>query len=184
MHALNDPIFIISTAFAIAVGVFRENKGRSWSLAANIAACRYFFDPKRDIHTVRYLVGGTTSQAYQGWARQGKQEILTDHLSEGAKLHWIGPRRDVAQDRVFLYFHGESHCLCITRQNVLISIPDLYNLQEEASSTPRNPTIFNSYALSRRTCLLEMLASLCWNTVSPVRFQRASLCDIESSLRS
>ena len=126
MHALNDAIFIIFTAFAIAAGVFRENKGRSWSLAANIAACRYFFEPKRDIHAVRYLVGGTTSQAYQGWARQNKQEILTDLLSEGAKLHWVGPRRDAAQDRVFLYFHGESRWLCITRQKLLINFPDLY----------------------------------------------------------
>jgi len=126
MHALNDAIFIIFTAFAIAVGVFRENKGRSWSLAANIAACRYFFEPKRDIHAVRYLVGGTTSQAYQGWAPQNKQEILTDLLSEGAKLHWIGPRRDAAQDRVFLYFHGESRCLCIPREKLLINFPDLY----------------------------------------------------------
>ena len=114
MNVLNDPIFIISTAFAIAIGVFRENKGRSWSHAANIAAIRYLFDPKLDIHTVRYLVGGTTSQVYQEWARRDKQEILTDHLSEGAKLHWIGPRRDAAQDRVFLYFHGESRFLCIT----------------------------------------------------------------------
>jgi hypothetical protein len=36
---------------------------------------------------------------------------LTDFLPEGAKLHWIGPRRDEDQDRVFLYFHGESNLL-------------------------------------------------------------------------
>src|SRR5712691_8567578 len=32
--------FSISTAFAIITGVFRENKGRSWSHAANIAGTR------------------------------------------------------------------------------------------------------------------------------------------------
>ncbi|KAI0298893.1 alpha/beta-hydrolase [Russula brevipes] len=91
---------------AIAVGVFRENKGRSWSLAANIASTRYLMSHNWDIHTMRSFIGLTTSQAYQKWALQDNQEILTDSLSEGAKLHWIGPRRDTSQDRVFLYFHG------------------------------------------------------------------------------
>jgi acetyl esterase/lipase len=31
---------------------------------------------------------------------------LTDVLPEGAKLHWIGPRRDASHDKVFLFFHG------------------------------------------------------------------------------
>jgi hypothetical protein len=58
---------------------------------------------------------------YQEWARGNEQdqpEVLTDLLSEGAKLHWIGPRRDAAQDRVFLYFHGESRYLCIYTTNI------------------------------------------------------------------
>jgi hypothetical protein len=103
----SEPAFMKSTALAIAVGVFRENKGRSWSLAANIASTRYLMSHKWDIHTMRSFIGLTTSQAYQKWALQKNQEILTDSLSEGAKLHWIGPRRDTSQDRVFLYFHGE-----------------------------------------------------------------------------
>jgi hypothetical protein len=97
-----------STALAITVGVFRENKGRSWSLVANIASTRYLLSHKWDIHTMRSLIGLTTSQAYQKWALQENQEVLTDSLSEETKLHWIGPRRDTSQDRVFLYFHGES----------------------------------------------------------------------------
>ena len=114
-------IFIISTAFAIAIGVFRENKGRSWAHAANIAALRYTFDPKWDLAILRSFTGATTSQAYQKWARLHEQEILTDLLPEGAKLHWVGPRRAAGQDRVFLYFHGESRCLCIYMTRSLIS---------------------------------------------------------------
>ena len=104
--------FSISTAFAIITGVFRENKGRSWSHAANIAGMRYLFSHKWDIHTFRSYIGVTTSQVYQSWAHEEKQEVLTDLLPEGAKLHWIGPRRDRTQDRVFLYFHGESTLAC------------------------------------------------------------------------
>ena len=96
------------TAFAIAVGVFRENKGRSWSLAAKIAATRHMLGRNWDIYTIRSLMGATTFQAYQKWALREKQEVVTDLLPEGAKLHWIGPRRDASQDRVILYFHGDS----------------------------------------------------------------------------
>ena len=98
----------ISAAFAIITGVFRENKGGSWSHAAHIAATRYLFSFKWDLRTLRSYVGVTTSQVYQNWARGGNQEVSTDILPEGAKLHWIGPRRDRIQDRVFLFFHGES----------------------------------------------------------------------------
>ncbi len=97
----------MATALAIAIGVFHENKGRSWFLAAKIAAMRYLFSRNWDIHTLRSFLGVTTSQGYHSWARQEKQEVLTDMLPEGAKLHWIGPRRDENQDRVFLFFHGE-----------------------------------------------------------------------------
>ena len=98
----------IPTAFAIAVGVFRENKGRSWSLAASIAATRFLFSQNWDIYTLRSFMGATTFQVYQKWAQREKQEVVTDLLPEGAKLHWIGPRRDASQDRVILYFHGDS----------------------------------------------------------------------------
>jgi hypothetical protein len=170
IYALKDVIFIIYTAFSVAIGVFHENKGRSWSHAANIAAMRYLFDHDWDIHTLRSFVGVTTSLVYQDWARRERQEVLTDLLSEGAKLHWIGPRRDASQDRVFLYFHGEARFLVI-HQNILISPLKPYCLQEGPSSLLRAQTIFNSYALSRKTYLhhLETLASLYWNTVSPVR---------------
>jgi hypothetical protein len=97
----------ITAAFAIITGVFHENKGRTWSHATNIAAMRYLFGQNWDIRTLRSFLGVTTSQVYQNWARGEKQEVLTDILAEGAKLHWIGQRRDGTQDRVFLYFHGE-----------------------------------------------------------------------------
>ena len=100
-------LVIMATALAIAIGVFHENKGRSWFLAAKIATMRYLFSRNWDIHTLRSFLGVTTSQGYHSWARQEKQEVLTDSLPEGAKLHWIGPRRDGNQDRVFLFFHGE-----------------------------------------------------------------------------
>ena len=169
-------IFIISTAFAIAVGVFRENKGRSWSHAANIAATRYLFDHKWDVHTLRSYIGVTTPLVYQNWARQEKQEVLTDLLPEGAKLHWVGARRDAIQDRVFLYFHGESPFL-VLHKTLLNGLPKPYCLQEGASSFLRDPTVFNSCAPSRKTYLHHVgtLASPYWNTVSPARFQRTSL---------
>jgi len=76
---------------------------------------RYLLGQNWDIRTLCSFLGVTTSQVYQNWARGEKQEVQTDFLSEGAKLHWIGQRRDGAQDRVFLYFHGESNlaaCPC------------------------------------------------------------------------
>ncbi|KAI0306818.1 Alpha/Beta hydrolase protein [Multifurca ochricompacta] len=85
---------IAKLPFAVAVGVFRENKGRSWSRAANIALTRYIFDQNWDPDTLRSFIGLTTSQSYQKWAHQVKQEVLTDVLPEGAKLHWLGKRRD------------------------------------------------------------------------------------------
>lgn len=100
---------MVSTAVAIALGAFRENKGRSWSHAANVAATRYLFGREWEVHTLRSYIGVTTSQVYQTWARREGQEVVTDILPEGGKLHWIGPRRDKAHDRVFLYFHGESN---------------------------------------------------------------------------
>ena len=62
----------------------------------------------------------TTSQMYRTWARSVKQEILTDNLPEGAKLHWIGPRRDESHHKVFLFFHGESCSPCTARIHPLI----------------------------------------------------------------
>ncbi|KAH9986328.1 alpha/beta-hydrolase [Russula compacta] len=69
--------------FAIAVGVFRENKGRSWSLAASVAATRYFFSQNWDIYTLRSFMGVTTFQAYQKWAHREGQQVVTDLLPEG-----------------------------------------------------------------------------------------------------
>ena len=57
---------------------------------------------------------------YQSWARSVKQEALTDVLPEGAKLHWIGPRRDESHHKVFLFFHGESCSLFTVRIRRLI----------------------------------------------------------------
>ncbi|KAI9447592.1 alpha/beta-hydrolase [Lactarius indigo] len=104
------PIFL-KLPFAIAIGIFRGNKGRSWSLSANVAQMRYLFDRDWDIHTLRSFIGATTFQVYRTWARSVKQEVLTDVLPEGAKLHWIGPRRDAGHHKVFLYVHGGGYVL-------------------------------------------------------------------------
>ncbi|KAH9053306.1 alpha/beta-hydrolase [Lactarius vividus] len=104
------PIFL-KLPFAIAVGIFRGNKGRSWSRSANVALTRYLFNHDWDIHTLRSFIGATTSQNYRAWTRSVKQEVLTDELAEGAKLHWIGPRRDASHHKVFLYFHGGGYVL-------------------------------------------------------------------------
>ena len=90
------------TAFAVAVGVFRENKGRSWRRAARIAAGRYLLGNVRNALDLRFG-GVTTAEMYATWARNSGAEVLTDEISEGATLHWIGPRH---KDRVFLYLHG------------------------------------------------------------------------------
>src|SRR5260221_1572103 len=60
----------------------------------------------------------------------------------------------------------------VLHQNLLTEFLKPYCPQEGASSFLHDPTIFNSYALSRKTYLyhLETLASLYWNTVSPIRF--------------
>jgi acetyl esterase/lipase len=99
------PIFL-KMPFAVAVGIFRGTQGRSWSWSANVALTRYIFAHEWNIHTLRSFIGVTTSQMYRTWARSVKQEILTDMLPEGAKLHWIGPRRDESHHKVFLFFHG------------------------------------------------------------------------------
>jgi hypothetical protein len=86
------------------IGVFRENKGRSWRRAARIAAVRYVLWGRAwTPWELKSAAGATTAQAYATWARKASVEVLTDELPEGAKLHWIGPRRI---DRVLLYFHG------------------------------------------------------------------------------
>ena len=110
---LSMPALTTKTAFAVAVGIFRGNEGRSWSRSAKIASLRYLFGQEWDVHTLLSFLGVTTSRVYRTWARSVKQEVLTDVLPEGAKLHWIGPRRDSSHDKVFLYFHGESCSPCI-----------------------------------------------------------------------
>jgi len=87
----------------VAVGVFRENKGRSWRRAARIATLRYLLGKVQSASDLKLGVGATTAEMYATWAHKSGADVLTDQLSEGATLHWIGPRR---QDRVFLYLHG------------------------------------------------------------------------------
>jgi hypothetical protein len=115
-------VFMVSTtAFAVAFGIFRENKHRSWSRAANLAVMRYLFNQKWDIYTLQSFIGATTTQVYQAWAVQEKVEILTDILPEKAKLHWIGPRQEGSQGRVLLYFFGEAWPI-----SVFCTFTDLY----------------------------------------------------------
>ena len=87
----------------VAVGVFRENKGRSWRRAAHIAALRYLLGKVQNALEIKFGFRVTTAEMYATWARESCTDVLTDELSEGATLHWIGPRR---QDRVFLFLHG------------------------------------------------------------------------------
>jgi hypothetical protein len=94
----------IITAFVVARNVFHQHDGRSWYRAAGIAASRYLLRERTwTIWELRSVLGATTAEAYAAWARKDRAEALTDELPEGAKLHWIGPRRE---DRVILYFHG------------------------------------------------------------------------------
>jgi hypothetical protein len=87
-----------------ALGVFHENGEHSWRRAAYNAAVRYLLRARTwTLLEFRSIVGATTAQAYAAWVRKNRAEALTDELPEGAKLHWIGPRRE---DRVILYFHG------------------------------------------------------------------------------
>jgi hypothetical protein len=90
------------TAFAVAVGVFHENKGRSWRRAAHIATLRYVLASAQNALDLK-IGFGTTAEMYATWAHKSGAAVLTDELSEGATLHWIGPRR---KDRVFLFLHG------------------------------------------------------------------------------
>ncbi|KAH9959257.1 Alpha/Beta hydrolase protein [Russula dissimulans] len=97
------PVILI-LPFAVAIGVFRENKGRSWRRAARIATTRYIMGARAwTSQELKSFYRLTTAQVYAEWARKSGVEALTDELPEGARLHWIGPRRE---DRVVLYFHG------------------------------------------------------------------------------
>lgn len=60
------------------------------------------------------MMGATSAQAYASWARKNHVEVLTDELPEGAKLHWIGPRRE---DNVMLYFHGAHTIIFFSKPN-------------------------------------------------------------------
>ncbi|KAI0280035.1 hypothetical protein BGY98DRAFT_932890 [Russula aff. rugulosa BPL654] len=86
----------------LAVGVFRENKGRSWRRAAGIAAMRFVVGNVQNALDLKFG-SVTTAELYATWARKNGADVLTDELSEGATLHWIGPRR---KDRVLLFLHG------------------------------------------------------------------------------
>ena len=70
---------------------------------------RYLLRQQWDIRMFRACLGSTTTQAYEQWAHQEKQEVLTDIIPEDAKLHWFGPRRYGSDGRVLLFFYGESH---------------------------------------------------------------------------
>jgi len=98
----------LALPFAVAVGVFRENKGRSWSRAAHIAALRFLLQRARNALDLKFGFRVTTAELYATWARKSGADVLTDELSEGATLHWIGPRRE---DRVLLFLHGGGYVL-------------------------------------------------------------------------
>jgi hypothetical protein len=118
-------------ALALVTGVFQENEGRSWTRSFHMAAMRYLLRQQWDIRMFRACLGLTTTEAYEQWARQEKQETFTDILPEDAKLHWLGPRQYGPQGRVLLFFYGASHLSRILAHS-LISHQTRY-LQEAAS---------------------------------------------------
>ena len=131
-----------------------------------MALRRYISGYEWDIRTLRSFIGVTTSQVYRSWARSVKQEVLTDVLSEGAKLHWIGARRDQSHHKVFLYFHGQSCSPCTVRIYRL-SCALIPMLQEEAIPCLHAPSTSPSCRLSRNPCLMKLarLMSPYWNIV-------------------
>ncbi|KAF8489444.1 alpha/beta-hydrolase [Russula emetica] len=102
-HKIQMAPLLLALPFVVAVGVFRENKGRSWRRAARIAAMRYSLGKAQNALDIKFGFRVTTAEMYATWARKSGADVLTDELSEGATLHWIGPRR---KDRVFLFLHG------------------------------------------------------------------------------
>jgi len=64
---------------------------------------RYLLGKARNPLDLKFLLGLTTAETYVTWARKNGADVLTDELSEGATLHWIGPRRE---DRILLFLHG------------------------------------------------------------------------------
>src|ERR1700733_15353574 len=58
------------TAFAVAVSVFRDNKGRSWRRAAHIAALRYLIGSAKNASDLKIGSGMTTAEVYVAWARK------------------------------------------------------------------------------------------------------------------
>ncbi|KAF8489442.1 alpha/beta-hydrolase [Russula emetica] len=102
-HKIQMAPLLLALPFVVAVGVFRENKGRSWRRAARIAAMRYSLGKAQNALDIKFEFRVKTAEMYATWARKSGADVLTDELSEGATLHWIGPRR---KDRVFLFLHG------------------------------------------------------------------------------
>ncbi|KAI0280038.1 Alpha/Beta hydrolase protein [Russula aff. rugulosa BPL654] len=107
-HRLQKASLLLALPFVVAVGVFRENKGRSWRRAARIASLRYLLGKVQNALDFKIGCGVTTAEVYAMWARKSGADVLTDELSEGAMLHWIGPRRE---DRVFLFLHGGGYVM-------------------------------------------------------------------------
>jgi len=117
---------VLAMPFAVAVGSFRENKGRSWRRAVRTAITRYIMGARKwTPHELKSIYGMTTAQVYAKWARKSGAQVLTDELSEGARLHWIGPRRE---DRVILYFHGGGYVFPATEDllDMLESLQEKY----------------------------------------------------------
>lgn len=77
-------------ALAIAPGVFHENKGRSWRRAARTAAAQYLLSVRVwTAWELKSIIGLTTAQTYEAWARTKGADVLTDDLPDGeAALDW------------------------------------------------------------------------------------------------
>ncbi len=94
---------IISQLSRSPSGYFERIEVDLWRRAARIAAQQYLLRKVRNASDLKLMYGASTAEMYARWASKSGAEVLTDELSEGATLHWIGPRRE---DRVLLFLHG------------------------------------------------------------------------------
>ena len=96
--------FQIVVAFVVIPKLFGiANRKRTWARAFGDSLLRFVAGAGWNMRQMVHFMGSTTL-LYEKWARQVKLEVLSDEIGEGAKLHWIGPRK---YERVFLYFHGK-----------------------------------------------------------------------------
>ncbi|KAI0258603.1 Alpha/Beta hydrolase protein [Gloeopeniophorella convolvens] len=94
---------IFTLPIPVVFNVFRHNTGRSWKRSLGIALYRALFSRGYSMDVLVRAVAQPTGRVYATFARDNRLELVTEDVGEGARLHWIGPKKT---ERVFLYFHG------------------------------------------------------------------------------